>query len=68
MHRYALVSGLFLALLTIGQLLRLILRWPVRIGTFDVPMWCSGVAAVIVGSLAVWAFRVAARRTSTSAV
>jgi len=62
MHRYALVSGLFLALLTAVQILRLVMQWPVRVATFEVPMWFSGLAALIVGSLAFWAFRVAARR------
>ena len=61
MRRYALVSGLFLTLVTCAQLLRLILRWPVRIATVDVPLWVSGVAVLIAGSLAVWAFRVSSR-------
>ena len=64
MHRYALVSGVFLALLTVVQIMRLVLQWPVRVSTFNVPMWFSGVAVLIVGSLAVWAFRVAARQNS----
>ena len=68
MHRYALVSGVFLALLTVVQVMRLVLQWPVRVSTFDVPMWLSGVAVLIVGSLAVWAFRVAARKNSGPAV
>lgn len=61
MRRYALVSGVFLALLACAQLVRLVLQWPVRVATFDVPIWFSGVAAIIAGSLAIWAFRVRAR-------
>ena len=57
MRRYALVSGLFLTLLTCAQLLRVVMRWPVRVADFDVPLWFSIVAALIVGSLAIWAFR-----------
>ena len=57
MRRYTLVSGLFLTLLTCVQLLRLLLRWPVRVAGIDVPLWVSAIAAAIVGSLAVWAFR-----------
>lgn len=68
MQRYAMVSGLFLALMTVVQILRLVMRWPVRVATFDVPMWFSVVAALIVGSLAVWAFRVATRRDSAPAM
>ena len=52
MRRYVLVSGAFLSLLTCLQLLRVIMRWPVRVATIDVPLWLSGIAAVIVGSLA----------------
>ena len=68
MRRYAVVSGLFLALLTCGQLLRVVLQWPMRVATFEVPVSFSGVAALIAGSLAVWAFRVSARPDSRSAV
>ena len=57
MRRYTLVSGLFLTLLTCIQLVRLVLRWPVRVAGIEVPLWVSGIAAVIVGSLAIWAFR-----------
>lgn len=61
MRRYTLVSGLFLALLTCAQLLRVALRWPVRVASADVPLWTSVVAAILAGSLAIWAFRVYAR-------
>ena len=68
MRRYTLVSGLFLTLLTGVQLLRLVLRWPVRVAGLDVPLWVSGIAAVIVGSLAIWAFRARADRDHAAAV
>lgn len=61
MRRYALACGVFLTLLTCVQLLRVILLWPVRVASVDVPVWASTVAALIVGSLAFWAFRVRAR-------
>ena len=57
MRRYTLVSGVFLSLLTVAQLLRVVMRWPVHVASFEVPIWFSVVAAVIVGSLAIWAFR-----------
>ena len=68
MRRYTLVSGVFLTLLTCVQLLRIILRWPVRVAGIDVPLWVSGIAAVIVGSLAIWAFRVRSDRDHPAAV
>ena len=68
MRRYTLVSGFFLTLLTCVQLLRVVMQWPVRVADFDVPVWASVVAALIVGSLAVWAFRVHANRNHSAAV
>jgi cytochrome c-type biogenesis protein CcmH/NrfF len=68
MRRYTLVSGVFLTLLTCVQLLRIILRWPVRVAGIDVPLWVSGIAAVIVGSLAIWAFRARAHQDHAAAV
>ena len=65
MRRYALVSGLFLTLLTCVQLARLLLRWPVRVGGFDVPLWVSGIAVVVAGLLALWAFRARAGNDTT---
>jgi hypothetical protein len=57
MRRYALVSGSFLALLALVQLARLVLGWPVQVAGVAVPLWVSGVAVVIAGGLATWAFR-----------
>ena len=61
MRRYVMVSGVFFALLTFVQLLRLLLRWPVQVASVDIPLWFSGIAVIIVGSLAIWAFRTASR-------
>ena len=68
MRTYVRVSGLFLALLACVQLVRLVMRWPVRVATVDVPMWPSAIAALLVGSLAIWAFRVASRPDSRAGV
>ncbi|MBF8301676.1 MAG: hypothetical protein HW394_2046 [Acidobacteria bacterium] len=62
MRRYILVSGSFLALLTCVQLLRLVLRWPISVAGVEIPLWASGVAVLVVGSLTAWAFRVASAR------
>ena len=58
MRRYVLVSGLFLVLVACAQLLRLILGWQVTVAGLEIPLWASGVAVLITGSLAIWAFRV----------
>ena len=68
MRRYVLVSGLFLVLLACVQLLRLILGWRVTVAGLEIPLWASAVAALIAGSLAIWAFRVRARESSSAAV
>ena len=60
MRRYVLISGLFLLLLACVQVLRLVLRWPVTVAGVEIPLWASAVAALVAGSLAVWAFRVRA--------
>lgn len=67
MRRYVLVSGAFLAVLTCVQLVRLVMQWPVRVATVEVPLWASAIAAVIAGSLAIWAFRVGRSQRGSSA-
>ena len=66
MRRYVLVSGLFLLLLACVQLLRLMLGWRVTVAGMEIPLWASGVAALIAGSLAIWAFRARARDGSSA--
>jgi len=48
MHRYVLVSGLFLLLLACAQILRLVLRWRVTVAGLEIPLWFSAIAALIV--------------------
>ena len=57
MQRYTIVSGSFLALVALAQLTRGILGWPATVGGVTIPVWCSIVAAIITGSLAIWAVR-----------
>lgn len=61
MRRYEQVSGIFFSILALAQLTRTLLGWPVQVAGFSVPVWCSGVAFLIVGGFAVWAFRSAGR-------
>ena len=64
MRRYVIVSGVLFALVTFVQVLRFLRQWPVRIASVDVPVWASGIAALIAGSLAFWAFRSASHSPS----
>jgi hypothetical protein len=57
MRRYELVSGIIFTIVAFVQLLRTVLGWPVQIDLFTVPVWLSGVAFLITGSMAIWAFR-----------
>jgi hypothetical protein len=57
MRRYEFVSGIIFTIVAFVQLLRTVLGWPVQIDLFTVPVWLSGVAFLIAGSMAIWAFR-----------
>jgi hypothetical protein len=57
MPRYELVSGIIFSVMAIVQLTRTVLGWPVQVDLFTVPVWLSGVAFLITGAMAIWAFR-----------
>ncbi|HKR07890.1 MAG TPA: hypothetical protein VJS39_01760 [Gemmatimonadaceae bacterium] len=61
MRQYITISGLFLTLVALAQLTRFLFQWPVVVDGVTIPTWLSLIAAIIVGSLAVWAFRVRPR-------
>lgn len=65
MRRYELVSGILFTIIALAQLTRTVLGWAVQVGGFSVPVWLSGIAFLITGSLAIWAFRSAGRSPST---
>jgi hypothetical protein len=61
MRRYEVVSGTAFAIVSLAQLTRIVMGWPVQIDLFTVPIWISGVAFLGSGALAIWAFRSAGR-------
>ena len=65
MKGYAQVSVAFFSLLAIVQLTRVVLRWPVQVAGIEIPIWCSVLAFLIVGGLAVWGFRSTTRFSAT---
>jgi hypothetical protein len=65
MRRYELVSGTAFAIVSLVQLTRTVLGWPVQVDLFTVPIWFSGVAFLVTGGLAVWAFRSAGRQPAS---
>lgn len=48
------VASAVFGLMFLGQLVRLVARLGVKVEGHAVPLWCSGVALVIVGGLAAW--------------
>ena len=53
---YAAVSASIFAAVAFGHLWRLLLRWPVLIGPFSVPMSVSKIGLPISALLAFWGF------------
>jgi hypothetical protein len=51
------VATAIFGLVALVHLLRLFLGFQVVIGSWSVPLWVSGVAAIAAGALAVWLFR-----------
>jgi hypothetical protein len=54
---YPLVSGAIFGLVALLQAVRAIAGWSVQIGPINVPLLFSWIAAIVAGSLSVWAFR-----------
>ena len=61
MRNYEKVSGIIFTVMAIVQLLRTVLGWPVQIDLFTVPVWFSAIAFLVLGGMAVWAFRAAGK-------
>jgi hypothetical protein len=62
MPRYELVSGIIFTFIALAQLTRTVFGWPAQVDGFTVPVWLSGVAFLITGTMAIWAFRSGGRR------
>ena len=56
-NSYASVSGSVFGIIAVLQAMRAVLHVPVQLGNQAIPLWVSWVAALIAGSLCVWAFR-----------
>ena len=58
---YFLITAVLFSVICLLQLLRVILGWDVVVGGWSVPMWLSGIAAVLTGVLAYFGYRLSAR-------
>jgi len=55
-NSYAAVSALIFAIVSVMHVVRLINRWPIVIGPYDLSMNASWVALVVAGLIAIWGF------------
>ena len=58
-NAFLIVSACVFGLASLVQLARLVYRWPVRIGSVQIPPAASWVALLVAGGLFVWALRLA---------
>ena len=55
-NRYVVVSGVVFGLVASAQLIRAVTQMPAHVGSMEIPVWVSWVAAIVAGSLCIWAF------------
>jgi hypothetical protein len=60
-RKFCIVAAAVFALVALVHLLRILMNWPIVIGTWSVPMWLSWIGLIVAGGLSVFGFRVAAR-------
>jgi len=54
--KYVVVSGVIFGFIALAQLLRAINQVPAHVGSIEIPVWGSWVAAIVAGSMCAWAF------------
>ena len=57
MRSYFQISGTVFGIVALAHVIRVLRQWPAQVADWSVPMWVSGVAALLAGVLAIWAFR-----------
>jgi hypothetical protein len=55
--RFTVITVVVLSLVSLLQLLRLALAWPITINGAAIPLWASGVAGVVAAGLAAMVWR-----------
>jgi hypothetical protein len=61
-NQYAMVAAVIFSIVALLQLARAIYGWPVIIGTTEIPVAASWVAAAVAGALAIAGFMAGRRR------
>lgn len=54
MRTYVLFTAILLDVIALAQLTRFLMRVPITVAGFDVPVWASGLAFLLAGSLGAW--------------
>ena len=57
MNNYVVVSGSVFGFVAVAQAARAVLALPAHVGSFEIPVWASWIAALVAGGLCAWAFR-----------
>jgi hypothetical protein len=68
MRSYVIATAILFDLITAAQLVRFLMRWPVTVAGVAIPVWASGIMAIITGTFAVWAFRIIMRTRASAAI
>lgn len=64
---YQKISGFVFTIVALAQLLRAVMQWPAMVNGLSIPIWCSVIAFLVAGSLAIWAFRSSGQSNSAGA-
>ena len=57
MKPFTTIAVLVFAVICVAHIVRLFSGWPVRVSTFDVPVWVSAVGAIVSGLFAFMLWR-----------
>ena len=54
------VASIIFGLACLAQLVRLLIRFQIMLGSHPVPLWLNGIAFIVTGSLAFWLWKLSA--------
>lgn len=57
MKPFSSIAAVVFGLVSLVQLLRLVLGWPVVVNGFSIPLWASAVASLVAAGLAIMVWR-----------
>ena len=54
--KYVVVSGVVFGVIAAAQFMRALNHVPAHVGSTEIPIWASWIAAVVAGGMCAWAF------------